>query len=716
MSIVHKDKVMDLPQDGGAEYNPLMNLIGRTIFIVLFTLAVGCGGGEDETTTDDGTTDISPDVSEDATTGDEGLEDGTGSEVEISETDTEEDTDTSATDAEPDVPAGSTALKVKIDDKYLSADYYELPSVVPGVLAEARVKVQIINEGSEALEINGASLQPYNDDGSPKSVWVSLDYLGFNPKQSFPITLAPQSQDASSVFTLEVVYAPKAFDINMSTLKVLSNDSQNPEFKVRFLTPPVAPEVRVEPADNLFEKATLSNYEERIFRIFNDGVLPLKFVKLVFAEPTDVFTIVSQPGLGGQVPPPGTPDYKPLFFTIRYQPTYGSVKDKNVVLLYTNDPNNNPVSIPLEGTFETDQDTSPCILIPPSQNLNFVDFSEVESGSETKTVTMKNVGKKVCTLNKVELPNDLNGIWYNYSLMLPSNIPGGAMEPVQELPISFGAGKSVLIQLTYTAQNTGLDSELTVEFEDPNPATSILNVVGGGAKAIFDYAPGLPEEPAALQFAGATQSSVERTFVVYNKGDANLLIDSFTFSENETPEFPSNYWQLKGFFAFPIKVKPNRVKAFTVEMATGFEPANPEGTMTIDYLGNKGEASISVPLNGIVTTNPPTLPQAKPGGTEDYPGLFAGGAFNLKGAATGNVSNSNGYIWYLISKPANSSLVLNGIPGPANLEITPDTAGVYNLSLTVKTNDPIPMYSPSSSVIIAVEPPPTPEPEPEDNP
>jgi hypothetical protein len=287
---------------------------------------------------------------------------------------------------------------------------------------------------------------------------------------------------------------------------------------------------------------------------------------------------------------------------------------------------------------------------------------------------------------------------------------------VKELPISFGSGKSVLIQLTYKPQGTGLDADLLVDFEDPDPTTSILKITGGGPKAVFDYAPGPPEAPIMLQYTGSIQSKLERKVAIYNTGNADLLIDSLSMSNNETPDLPSNNWSLKGFFAFPIKVKPNRIKTFSIEMNTGFEPGTIDGTLAIQYLANTGQQILSVPLQGIISNNPPTLPKANPGGTDDYPGLVAEQPFVLKGTSTGNVSAIDGYIWYLISKPANSTLVLNGQPGPANLEVTADKAGVYSFGLMVKSNDPTPMYSPDNSVIIAVEPPPEPEPEPEENP
>jgi hypothetical protein len=80
--------------------------------------------------------------------------------------------------------------------------------------------------------------------------------------------------------------------------------------------------------------------------------------------------------------------------------------------------------------------------------------------------------------------------------------------------------------------------------------------------------------------------------------------------------------------------------------------------------------------------------------------LILNGSKSLAGSTPVAVT---GYTWSLVSRPASSSLIVNGAPGLVERTVMPDVSGVYTFALVVQTAGPPVLYSSAETVLIVVD-------------
>lgn len=582
-----------------------------------------------------------------------------------------------------------------------------LPSIPPGLEAEARLDVVVQNGGDGPLDVSKVELSPLNEDGSPKSVWVFLDWGGLDPKDATPATLAPGES-----LVLEVVYTPKSLDPNDATLRVVTDDQAVPVHVVRFDGPPIEPRVRLEPPNHVFTLSTLTVAEELVIEVHNDGLAPLSIDKIAFADgASEHFVVVDTPKAGALVKPFGALGYQPAKLTVSYQPAFGSDKESANLLVHTNDPTWSPAAVPLSSTFETGPDVSPCLFAYETEGLGYLDLGEALSGTQVGAIVGTNVSETPCTLTSVTLSNDPTGIWYDWEVeLLPDGVEGEALKTFKQLPQSFVAGEAVRILVIYEAPGYGVNSELAIGYTDSQPRTKVIEVVGAGPEPCLDVGPGNAAAPLPLQTVAPKFTNVTRELVVYNCGEGSLGLTSVEIVDPATGA-PSDYWTLLTPITGYEVVGPLAVELMEIAMyAQGADPA-PQGVLRLGHVTSEGVGELTIPVEGVVGAAV-ALPVADPGVSGDYPDLVVGVPFILDGTGSeGSIPApaEDGYAWYLRQKPAGSSLVVNGPPGAAQRIVTADITGNYTFALVVRTAGPDALYSTEATVTVFVDEAPPPD-------
>jgi hypothetical protein len=115
-----------------------------------------------------------------------------------------------------------------------------------------------------------------------------------------------------------------------------------------------------------------------------------------------------------------------------------------------------------------------------------------------------------------------------------------------------------------------------------------------------------------------------------------------------------------------------------------------------------------VGLQGLVFAEGAVVkPTANPGNTADYVGTTVGTPIVLDGSLSTPGSDpiyKNGFMWYLLDKPAGSKIILNGAPSQPDRAVIPDVAGKYVFGLQVHgAVDPF-IYSEEATIEINVAP------------
>ncbi len=651
----------------------------------------GSGGPTDVSEADPGatgdTTGATPDVESDLDSAADTS--GAGDATDDSGTDPVDD---AGTDGTP--PSG--ALQLAVDGAPVSSGAsVPLPPLTPTPGVEARLLVSLKASADGPIAVAAVELAATNADGTPKNVWVALDFGVFDPESGFPHPLD------ESALAFEVVYSPQSFDTNSATLTVETDDPDQPEYTVVFLAPPVEADIRVEPPSAVFDEATLNQSEDVAFEIHNDGIAPLVVESVALSEPSGLFEVIDAPPAGAQIKPAGAIGAKPLAFTVRYKPVFGSDKDAATLEVVSDDPDEGTLSVPLSATFETVDETSPCVLSWPAQDAGVLDFSGAKTDPETIAVTMTNAGagSDTCTLDGVGVPEDISQSFYSVkvSVLHPDGL---AQELEQPLPIGVGPGFGFLFQVTYTPGASGLDGTFTVNYQDPLPKTAAIPTLGGGPEPCFDYAPGTAGSPIVLQLAGPAGASVAREATVYNCGSAPLVISKIAIDD------PAMF-ALVGAGSGPHTVAPNGIARFTVGAVIDADPPTLKGEMTFHYKLASGSTTTTVPLERRAADEI-VLPKADPGDSNDYAGVEALTEFELDGGGSipgSEFLSSVGYIWYVVDKPGKSQLILNGPPGKPTRKVTVDVGGDYTFALVVKTLGGQPFYSEETTVVVSAEDP-----------
>ena len=657
----------------------------------------GSGGEEDATATgsDPGTTtggeDVEPDpvdIIMDADAPDPPNDEG-GSGDELPEVEEPDEGTTTGIDIPPVEPG---AVEVVLNGADVTAAHSEipLPAIPPGPTAKTLIPIQVYNVGAGPLEILKVVLEPLNEDGTGKSVWVSA---APDPASLAPVTLEPGGE-----LTFDIVYTPQFLDENDATLRIVTADPALPVIVVQFLGPPIEPRIRIEPPTWTFELSSLTVAEERVFEIHNDGLAPLVIGDIEFLGEPANFVVVEKPDKNALVKPFGSPNYKPKTLVLAYKPSFGVAKESATLTIDSNDPTLNPAPLLLDSTFETDATTSPCLFAYDTEALGLMDLGDATAGEVKAKITALNVGEATCTIQSLSLTNDPAGIWY--SLDVNGNVP------VAVLPITFNAGETVEITVHYQAPGFAVNSELTIAFTDPDSDTKLIPIKGAGPKPCIDIAPGTLDTPFPVQFGGPKFTNLERQVMIYNCGAGTLGLLSAEIVD-AGGVFVSDFWTLLNPPVGYLSVPPFGVRQFNLAMYASADPVGElAGVLEVEYVTQQGPTKLAVPLVGDIVPLA-EVPTAVAKVTAQEGPYLVGQTLTLDGSESATFSPAPslmGYNWYLVNKPVGSEVLVNGLPGFATKSVVPDLPGNYTFALVVETDAPI--QSKPSTVVVQVEEPP----------
>jgi len=621
-----------------------------------------------------------------------------------------------------DGQGGTSELAIFLGDEGLVyGAEFQLPAVVPSETANVRLRLQIANLGASDLGVKSMALLPLNADTTAANKYVTLLWPDdFDPDGEFPYALGPYSPaNKGPVLEAEILWAPLGVDENSITLAV---ETDNPLIGTRTLVlkaPDFSPKARVSPDKGFFWDADLTGPETLEFEIHNDGLGLLEVSSVQFGGKQTGFELLELE-LVGNVKPKGAVGYKPLKFHVSYQPYFGSNLDTAKVLIATNDPGAESLQVELESKFETSADMSPCIWTLPGPDKKVLDYTDTLEGSKSLTLTMRNVGTSVCNVMSATVTNDPDGQHYVVQAKTKGDAEADPPEPdipVDIYPVGVAPGKELAVDVTYIAGDAGFDSPFVIEYQDPLPRKLELTCKGGDNKPCLEYGPNNGDNPLPLTFVGEPSASASRKFLVRSCGTGALTISAITITDDVNPAEPSVYWAVGSPGAENVKIPAGSSQLFTLLMTL----PNEEGTAvnaTMDLVWSNGlEPQVtSVPLSALADSTA-ILPVADTGLPENYENLFTGEAFLLDGneSSTGveEVAIADeGYLWFVVNRPADSTVTIKEEWGGATRFVIPDTAGTYSFGLLVKTDGALPLISPAELVDINVSAPPDPEPDP----
>jgi hypothetical protein len=260
------------------------------------------------------------------------------------------------------------------------------------------------------------------------------------------------------------------------------------------------------------------------------------------------------------------------------------------------------------------------------------------------------------------------------------------------------------LEIKYTAGEMALDSDVVIDFLDPDAKNLTLKGKGGGPVPCFELAPGPTESPEMLQFVAQTGQGAQRNLVVYNCGDGVLTVLGVSIKDDISGDEPSALWVVTSPTAGEKKIPVGELQIYQLLMAAQDEDKTVKGKVVLEWLDITGAKQVEIDLEALVGADY-VVPTAKPGTTEDYAGAVVGKPVLLDGSASTSDADSidaNGYIWTLVGRPGQSKLIVNGGAGPAKLSVVPDVPGNYLFSLAVKTSGSPALHSTEQTVMVVV--------------
>ena len=572
------------------------------------------------------------------------------------------------------------------DDGLWSEDAYKLPTLLPSASSEKRITVQLGNLGGFPLQVTRIELLATNPDGTEanedlKILWPD----GFDPTLHFPVPINPHQLDQNAFFEFELLWTPVHASEADATLVIESNDPVSGNRQIRLVAPSFAAEPRVEPDEGIFWFATLADPEVLTFKVHNDGLSRVTVESVVVTG--DRFQLLD-PEVAGVVNPKSAPGYVPVSFRIRHQPVFGQAETTGVATVTTDA---GVFNIPLTSKYETNPNASPCVWTVPGGGTT-LDFHDVLTGTAQKTLVLKNVGTGSCDVNSAVVDNDPNGTHYG----LIASFPGGEDaegNPIPAtpatLPVGVPAGSQLELQVVYTAGDAGYDGQLVISFNDPLPKTLELDLTGGTNKPCFEYVPTVDGAAWPLQFVGPPGAPITQSFVVHSCGSGTLTLNTLSVLDDVNPADASAYWSVTSPGAAGVKIAPGAYQVIDLTMALpGVDGTDIGGTLSMVWTTGVGQEIVTVPLTARADTtialpsSNPQIAEAGPANVEVGTPVAVDGSGSVAGSADWAIG-AEGYLWYLVSKPADSDLSFDAVwSGPTRFFV-PDVVGSYVVALIV---------------------------------
>lgn len=437
--------------------------------------------------------------------------------------------------------------------------------------------------------------------------------------------------------------------------------------------------------------------------IFNEGCADLTITNVALETPSGEFTLLDVQNVISSVISPNTlAEGENNCFTVRYLPTDGTA-DTNRIKIESNDPVKPTAFVDLSsgdcaGDFViTHSDDTEHGVAP----LDFTTVSYPDVGK--KVVNVRNAGDCPIKLNEVSVIPVDQTIAKGGTLCVEvkragassggtGGCPGvGAFAPVvlgqkdqtadieiNYVPLESDPGSGGTLKMVLFAQGVELPTiEIPILAGEAKAKLGIGPAQGQGTLGQLSWYAQVGEnkcQTAAIYNYG--YKSLELSDVTLEKGFGQPVVD-FAFQEqagviDATGKFVPQTLGPQGLLPVTVCFAPNQASSFNPKAFLRVYTDNP------DLPPDTAEASFS--LTGWVGSTK-KLPVVDPGSSDDYAGYSAGDTIQLVASAEGGeyAVDSNGYIWWLIAKPAGSNTKLNAVGVSGSQPLVADVPGTYTV-------------------------------------
>jgi len=587
------------------------------------------------------------------------------------------------------LPVSTTACCPK---GYVSPDgimCYESFSFLASPVEATKKSIELVvsNSGEAPLTVENV----YFEEGGNE--FLSLEWK----QPAGPEMLAGETLDPGSktdVVRLMLTYAPVTGVVNMTPTKlvIVSDDPRfegmpfENKYSFMFTMQGKGPDIQVDKTEVKFACVTTASTTEVL--VDNVGTETLIVSKIDFAQPSTEFQLANPPALPVEIPAAGSPTYKRLSFSVRYDPGDSDYNDTNSLEIFTNDMNEpeGKLTIPIKVK------QSPALVEYSTDSpFTYLDFSQ----QDTHKYNIYNKAASECDqycAHKGECcgcafilqkaisydPPDAN-LWYTVTPKDPTD------GHVLALPMALKGGKALEFEIKYgkpMGETADKNGRICFPYEAP--------LVGAGKTCVdvmsvsqceFAIAP----SSMNLQFNSASPSDVkEKPVVLINSGTAACTL-SHVETQNAWATGPSEDFSLDE--VIPGDTKIPGLSLFPIWIQYSPHSQTPDGKLGIEYVDDAiGVVKTAVILKGTKEQDC-VVPVADPGTPAQYESATAGESVTLDACGShagdcGNDPYEKGYVWYLLSKPDESGAELDW-EGSCLTQFVPDLPGTYELALYV---------------------------------
>ena len=273
--------------------------------------------------------------------------------------------------------------------------------------------------------------------------------------------------------------------------------------------PVLAPDINLNPAALTFGSVLIGNSLARNAVIQNLGTAALVVNAIAPAGGTSTEFSFTAPGTPFSIPAGGNQTV-----TVTYQPVNGGT-DNGSLVITSNDPNEQTVSVTLSGTGNA----------VPSPNIYIntaTPFGSVLIGnSSAQDTVIQNLGTAALVVNAI---SPANGTSTEFSFTAPGT------------PFTIPAGGSQIVTVTYQPVDTGTDNgSLVISSDDPDEPTVSLTFSATGDAV---PTPDIDISSTILGFTGVMVGKESpQTLIVQNLGTADVTISAINHCPETSSEF-----------------------------------------------------------------------------------------------------------------------------------------------------------------------------------
>jgi hypothetical protein len=571
----------------------------------------------------------------------------------------------------------------------------------------------IRNGGTSALSVTGIT---FNGTNSSEFSLVSAP--------SYPLSIA-----ANGTYTITVKFAPATAGARTATLNIASNDpakgtfdfavkgtsvSNQPVINVQGNSASIADgDVTPVSTDNTdFGSIVNATSTTKTFVIQNNGTASLSVTGCTFTGTnSSEFTLVSAPSY-----PLSIAASSSYTITVKFAPASVGIRTATINIA-SNDPNvsnydfalagiSTSLSAPAasvqgNGVSITDGDNTP-------SSTDNTDFGSISNASSTtKSFVIKNTGTAALTVTGCTFTG--------------TNASEFSIASAPYYPLSIAANSSYTMTVKFAPTSAGTrTATMNIASNDPNAATYDFAIQGVSTLSGFTYSMDVKGNAVSIADGDNTpsstdntdfgsvpgNSSVNKTFTIYNTGTGDISIDAFIFTGTNPADF-----SIVNAPSMPFKIAASSSYSVTVKFTpstTGTRSAilnidnDIDGLWTHEFtiqgaIGTTSSPIMSVEGNSSVIADGDKTPSTAD--NTDF-GAISNGTSTTKTFTVRNTGNAALSVTGCSFTGTNSSeFSLSGAPSfsvsvPANgsynltVRFAPASTGLRTASMNIASNDP----------------------------